>query len=57
VPMAYGMNRTDLDFCLSFGKLVGRKENDGVAEDSKETLCAGGCHRGESRAGFVQVSK
>lgn len=57
MPMAYGMNRTDLDFCLSFGKLVGRKENDGVAEDSKETLCAGGCHRGESRAGFVQVSK
>jgi hypothetical protein len=56
-PMTYGLNRNDLDFCLSFRKLVGRKENDGVAEHSKETLYAGGSHRGESRAGFVQVPK
>ena len=56
-PMTYGLNRTDLDFCLSFRKLVDRKENDGVAEHSKETLYAGGSHRGERRAGFVQVPK
>lgn len=57
VPMTYGLNRTDLDFYLPFGKLVGRKENDGVAEHSKETLYAGGSHRGESRAGFVEVPR
>jgi hypothetical protein len=56
-PMTYGLNRTNLDLYLPLHKLVGRKENDGVAEHSKETLYAGGSHRGESRAGFVQVPK